>query len=155
MKRLYEALLIGVFSLFSVELFAQLIASIPLTGAINTEEEGSYIITYIAKDIAGNISKTQKCVTVYNPDSFNVFVNGRLALGNQINLNDKKLDITAINAEGDLEAKYLPGKKYVGDFKTKGTKISTDGELPSVGYYTIYLQDKDRNARLAYVFIQE
>ena len=39
MKRLYEALLIGVFSLFSVELFAQLIASIPLTGAINTEEE--------------------------------------------------------------------------------------------------------------------
>ena len=78
-----------------------------------------------------------------------------MALGNQINLNSLKLNITAMNAEGNLVAKYLPGKKYVGDFKTNGTKISPDGELPGVGYYTIYLQDKDRNARLAYVFVQE
>ena len=39
MKRLYEALLSGIFSLFSVELFAQLVAPIPLTGAQNTDEE--------------------------------------------------------------------------------------------------------------------
>ena len=39
MKRYYKLLLVVIFSLFSVELSAQLIASIPLTGAINTEEE--------------------------------------------------------------------------------------------------------------------
>ena len=39
MKRYYKLLLFVIFSLFSVELFAQLTAPIPLTGAINIEEE--------------------------------------------------------------------------------------------------------------------
>ena len=39
MKRYYKLLLVVIFSLFSVELFAQLVAPIPLTGAQNTDEE--------------------------------------------------------------------------------------------------------------------
>ena len=124
-------------------------------GTVDTSEAGSYTITYKAEDIAGNRAEAQKCVTVYDPDSFNVFVNNQLAMGNQISLGSPKLDITVLNAEGNLTVKYLPGKKYVGDFKTGGTDISLDGELPGVGYYTIYLLDSDRNARLVYVFVQE
>jgi hypothetical protein len=39
MKGYYKLLLVVIFSLFSVELFAQLVAPIPLTGAQNTDEE--------------------------------------------------------------------------------------------------------------------
>ncbi|MGN0180446.1 MAG: Ig-like domain repeat protein, partial [Monoglobaceae bacterium] len=133
----------------------ELNGEIVVTGAVDTSESGTYTITYSAVDIAGNVGEAQKHITVYDPNEFNVFVNGQLALENQINLNGKKLDITAMNVKGKLVAKYHPGKKAVGDFKTKGTKISLDGELPSVGYYTIYLRDDDRNARLVYVFVQE
>lgn len=124
-------------------------------GDVDTSKVGNYTVTYRVKDIAGNVCEAQKHVTVYDPKSFNVFVNGQMATGNQIVLNSTKLDITAMNVEGRLEAKFLPGKKFVGDFKTKGTKILPDGELPGVGYYTLYLRDDDRNARIAYVFVQE
>ncbi|MBR5517759.1 MAG: DUF5011 domain-containing protein [Clostridia bacterium] len=128
---------------------------ITVIGEVDNQKAGNYTITYQAKDIAGNIGEAIKCVTVYDPDGFNVFVNGQMAFSNQINLNSPKLEITAINAEGNLVARYLPGKKAVGDFKTKGTKISLDGELPGVGYYTVYMRDDDRNARIAYIFVQE
>ncbi len=133
----------------------ELDGQITIEGEVKPSEAGNYTITYIAKDIAGNIGTAKKCITVYDPDGFNVFVNSQMAYGNQINLKSPKLDIEAMNAQGDITVKYLPGKKYVGDFKTKGTKIAIDGELPGVGYYTIYLYDSDRNARIVYVFVQE
>lgn len=133
----------------------ELDGEIAVNGAVDTSQSGIYTVKYSVKDIAGNVGEAQKQITVYDPNEFNIFVNGQLAFGNQINLNGKQLDITATNVQGELAARYLPGKKAVGDFKTKGTEISLDGELPSVGYYTIYLRDDDRNARLVYVFIQE
>ena len=54
MKRYYKLLLVVIFSLFSVELSAQLIASIPLTGAINTEEE------FYKNDITINVYDKKK-----------------------------------------------------------------------------------------------
>lgn len=133
----------------------ELSGEIMVEGEVNTSEEGSYKITYSVADTAGNIGKAEKTVTVYDPTKFNAFVNGQMAMGNQVDLKNPTLDINAINVKGDLVIKYLPGKKYVGDFKTKGFEIAPNGQLPGVGYYTIYLRDSDRNARLVYVFVQE
>lgn len=126
-----------------------------ISGSVDTDQAGSYTLTYNAKDIAGNMAKAQKTVTVYDPDKFNVFVNDLPALGNQISIKTKQLDIDAMNVTGALKIKYLPGKKYIGDFKTKGTEIATDSLLPSEGYYTIYMMDDDRNAAIVNVFVQE
>ncbi|NLB80098.1 MAG: DUF5011 domain-containing protein [Clostridiaceae bacterium] len=126
-----------------------------VSGAVDTNQVGDYTITYIAKDKAGNTTEAYKYVTVYDPNTFNVFINGRLSTVSQINSASRNIKIQTINAGGNVLAKILTGKKSVGDFKTKGNIIPLDGEFPSTGYYTIYIRDDERNSRIVYVFIEE
>lgn len=126
-----------------------------VSGNYDPNAAGDYVIAYTAVDQAGNVSIKEKYLTVYDPNQFNVIVNGRMANGGQITLDKRDIVIEAINSGGLLKAKMLPGKKHIGDFKTQGEFIGLSSKLPSPGYYTLYITDDERNGQLVYLFILE
>ncbi|HOJ11628.1 MAG TPA: hypothetical protein PK733_13685, partial [Clostridiales bacterium] len=126
-----------------------------ISGDYNANIAGDYVITYTATDKAGNVSKAYKYLTVYDPNKFNVIVNGRMTSMGQITVDSKDIVIKTINSSGKVKAKILPSKKNIGDFKTKGEVIELVSIFPSQGYYTLYITDDERNSRLVYLFIAE
>ena len=128
---------------------------IAISGNYDLNTAGNYVINYTATDKAGNVSAAYKYLTVYDPNKFNVIVNGRMAIGGQITINSREINIETINSRGNVTVKRLINKKNIGDFKTKGDVIEFVSKFPSEGYYTLYITDDERNSCLVYVFITE
>ena len=126
-----------------------------ISGKYDANIAGDYVLIYTATDRAGNVATTEKYLTVYDPNEFNVIVNGRMASRGQITADSRNIIITTINSSGAVKAKMLAGKKHMGDFKTKGTIIELSSQFPSQGYYTLYITDNERDSQLVYVFITE
>lgn len=126
-----------------------------ISGDYDVNVVGDYVITYSATDNAGNVSAKEKYLTVYDPEKFNVIVNGKMAGQGQITTDSRDIAIETINSGGRVKAKMLTGKKNTGDFKTKGAVIELSSRFPSEGYYTLYITDDERNSQLIYIFIAE
>ena len=129
-------------------------------GDVDTESVGEYRLTYVAADAVGNTAVEERTVYVYDPEQFQVMVNGRLYVkpSERISIRDNKFEL--IHSEGDVSVKLLAGKASAGDFKTKGTSIEEqllDGSytFPGVGYYTLLIQDQERNTKLVQLYVAE
>jgi len=157
MAKQYEVLAVGtkfdVNSGVTVTDDKELDGNVVISGEYDVNTVGDYVITYTIADKAGNVSKKEKYLTVYDPNKFNVIVNGRMASQGQITVDSRAIAIKTINSGGAVRAKMLTGKKHIGDFKTKGEFIQLSSQLPSEGYYTLYITDDERNSQLVYVFI--
>ena len=134
----------------------QLAGSVVVDGKVDTTTLGDYTITYVATDHVGNVTKVEKYVTVYDPEAFNVILDGKISGGKGIVLVDNELDISVINGNGDLSLWYMNGKSDIGEFKLGKTKLDIENPvLPSVGFYTIMVMDQERQTSLINVFVQQ
>lgn len=125
-----------------------------ITGEVDTSTEGDYEIIYCATDIAGNINKIIKYVTVYNPDGFNVIINGRMPVNSEVEIYGNDITLETINQMGDLKLLCASGKKDFGYFKKNGDVITKEYTFENKGFYTLYMQDENRNTKLVYVFVK-
>ena len=108
----------------------------------------------------GNTAVKERVVYVYDPEKFHVQINGNLYLNKAVCISSGDNEFKLIHAEGDVSVKLLPGKAVEGDFKTKGTQIVDsllDGSytFPEIGYYTLLVQDQERNTKLVQLFVAE
>ena len=129
-------------------------------GSVNTQETGQYILLYTAVDAAGNTSTMERIVYVFDPDQFQVQINGKLYMNQTICISASENQFELIHAEGGVSVKLLKGKATKGDFKTKGSQIAEpllDGSyiFPETGYYTLLIQDQERNTKLVQFFVTE
>lgn len=129
-------------------------------GSVNTQETGQYILLYTAVDAAGNTSTMERIVHVFDPDQFQVQINGKLYMNQTICISSSENQFELIHAEGGVSVKLLKGKATRGDFKTKGSQIAEpllDGSyiFPETGYYTLLIQDQERNTKLVQFFVTE
>ncbi len=125
-----------------------------IIGSVNTAVNGDYIITYRATDAAGNTGECMRYVTVYDPTKFNVIINGRMPINGEVEISTHQLKLETINQNGTLKLLFAAGKKMSGYFKKDGTVITPEYTFTDQGYYTIYLQDANRNTKLVYVFVK-
>ena len=131
-----------------------------IEGSVDTKVEGEYILKYTAVDAVGNTATKERVVYVYDPEQFHVQINGNLYLNKSVYISSRDNEFKLIHAEGDVSVKLLPGKAVAGDFKTKGIQIEEsllDGSytFPGIGYYTLLVQDQERNTRLVQLFVAE
>jgi len=125
-----------------------------ITGKVDTSNEGDYEIKYCATDIAGNTSEIIKHVTVYDPDGFNVIINGRMPVNFEVEILGNNMKLETINQVGNLKLLCASGKKNFGYFKKNGDEITKDYTFENKGFYTLYMQDENRNTKLVYVFVK-
>jgi len=128
---------------------------VEITGDYDLNTPGDYVITYTATDKVGNVTVAYKYLMVYDPDKFNVIVNGKMPIRGQITVDSKEISIETINSGGNVTVKRLINKKNMGGFKTKGDVINFVSTFSSEGYYTLYITDAERNSCIVYVFITE
>lgn len=129
--------------------------AVVVSGAPANTTVGSYVITYTAKDQAGNTSVMYKYLTVYDPNQFHVVINGRLVGQEQITLETLDIVIEAMKSVGGITIKVLPGRKSMGSFKADEDLSTPSSSLQNLGYYTIYVMDAERNAQLLNIFVTE
>lgn len=125
-----------------------------ITGTVDTSIVGDYEIKYCATDIVGNTSEITKHVTVYDPNGFNVIINGKMPVNSEVEIIGNNMTLETINQIGNLKLLCVPGKKNFGYFKKNGDEIINNYTFVSKGYYTLYLQDENRNTKLVYVFVK-
>lgn len=125
-----------------------------IIGEADTSTIGDYEITYKATDIAGNTAEMKKYVTVYDPNKFNVIINDRMPVNSEVEIIGNNMILETINQTGNLKLLLAPGKKKFGYFKRNGVKINNEYTFESKGYYTLYIQDDNRNTKLVYVFVK-
>ena len=137
-------------------------AETPLSieGNVNTQKQGKYILKYTAVDAVGNTAVTERTGYVYDPDQFQVQLNGQLYFDKALCIKTAQNQFGIIHQEGDVSVKVLKGKASMGDFKLKGNEIGDsllDGSyiFPETGYFTLLVQDQERNTKLVQVFAEE
>jgi hypothetical protein len=121
---------------------------------VDVNKEGEYEINYSAVDSAGNsVSVTRKAIVV-NPDSFTAFVNTSEAQATELVSKGQGIRLKLFGTKGNHIVKWLEGKKGKGDFKEceeycEGGYI----DIEESGYYTLLIQDQERNTKLLHVYI--
>jgi len=125
-----------------------------ITGTVDTSTVGDYEIKYCATDIAGNTSEITKHVTVYDPNGFNVIINGRMPVNSEVEILGKNMKLETINQIENLKLLCASGKKDFGYFKKNGDEITKEYTFENKGFYTLYMQDENRNTKLVYVFVK-
>ena len=135
-------------------------APFDIEGSVDTKTAGEYVLHYTAVDLVGNTATKERVVYVYDPEQFHVQINGKLYMGRTIFLPAKGNEFTLVHAEGAVSVRMLKGKAVEGDFKTKGDQIAEsllDGSytFPGTGYYTLLVQDQERNTKLVQLFVAE
>ncbi len=123
-------------------------------GEVRTDLPGDYTITYTAIDSVGNTATAYKYVTVYDPNQFNVIINGQMPVNGEVEITGGEMLLETINQGGQLKLLSLPGKKGIGDFKLKGITLLPQHTFTEGGYYTLYIQDDERNTKLVYLFVK-
>ena len=134
--------------------------AVQIEGSVDTQKVGRYSLVYTAADAVGNTSSKKRTVYVYDPDMFQVMINGELCLDKTIRIGREQNQVELIHAEGDTTIKVLKGKASMGDFKLKGNEVAEEVLQGSyvfteTGYYTLYIQDQERNEKLVQVFVTE
>lgn len=137
-------------------------AETPLSieGKVDTQKQGKYTLRYTAVDAVGNTSVIERTVYVYDPEQFQVQLNGQLYFDKALCIKTGQNQFGLIHQEGDVSVKMLKGKASMGDFKLKGNEIADsllDGSyiFPETGYFTLLVQDQERNTKLVQVFAEE
>lgn len=125
-----------------------------ITGKVDTSYVGDYEIKYCATDIAGNTGEITKHVTVYDPDGFNVIINGRMPVNSEVEISGSTMKLETINQIGSLKLLCASGKKSFGYFKKNGDEITKEYTFENKGFYTLYMQDENRNSKLVYIFVK-
>ena len=129
--------------------------NIEVSGEYDINKEGVYVITYTAKDTAGNIASAEKELSVYDPNKFNVIVNDKVVSGDKIIVKDKKIIMETINSGRFVNVKIENGKKKISYFKNQYNYINLKTTFENNGVYTVYITDSNRNSKLFYLYIME
>jgi hypothetical protein len=121
---------------------------------VNTDIPGDYEAEYSATDSAGNEAHYIRYITVYDPTKFNVSINGKMPVAGAVTLGSRKMEITAINSAKIVNVQVLPGKKFIGDFKSEDTFVGLSYNFSERGWYSVYITDIECNNILVYVFAE-
>ncbi len=116
---------------------------------------GSYDVIYSVKDTAGNIAQQERKITVISPDELRIFINGVDTLKtDKVILCEPQIRLGIFNPMGDIKIKWENGKLLQNEMKTGGNIVSTQQfKVDKVGWYTVYIQDQERNTRLLHVYV--
>ena len=127
---------------------------VAISHSIDINTECKYDITYSVSDLAGNSTVVNRKAIVIDSEAFNVFINTNKSDNNEIVSRAKGINVKMFGIEGDVTIKWLEGKRNRAAFKGCDN-ISEDGylDVTKSGYYTLYIQDQERNSRLCHVYI--
>lgn len=127
---------------------------VKVEGAINPEAAGDYNLRYTVTDRAGNTAEVTRKARVLGADHLEVYVNGTIPVNDEAIVNDHTIRLDLFGARGDVKAIWVYGKKSRGDLKNAGQEMANGTlEVTRSGYYTILVQDQERNTRLLYVYV--
>ncbi|WP_248923908.1 Ig-like domain repeat protein [Paenibacillus hamazuiensis] len=130
-------------------------ANVTVQHQVNTSQEGEYDMTYMVTDRAGNkASIVRKARVIGGGSGLNVFVNGSGPNKDEVIVYGRTVKLDLFGVQGDVTAKWAYGKKTIGDFKTVDRFVE-NGSLTAdrSGYYTILVQDQERQKKLFYVYM--
>lgn len=125
------------------------------TGTFNISQVGDYQINYSVSDEAGNLTSVTRDAIVISPDDYRVFVSGDdVATGGKVMLYEGNINLGIFNECGDVKIRWKKGRVVRGLMKA-GYNIQTDSDFSvnERGWYTIYVQDQERNTEYFYVYI--
>jgi len=131
-----------------------MLSKVTVTHNINANVPGEYTVTYTVTDRAGNTTSVVRNAKVVHAGEFSVFINSRLPVDGEVLVEGRSIGIKVLGAKGIYTVKWAEGKKSEGAFK--GIKnFVEDGNLPvsRSGYYTIFVQDQERQTRLIHVYV--
>ena len=133
---------------------------VQVEGSVDVQKPGRYSLVYKAVDTVGNASEMKRTIYVYDPEEFQVIINREICLDKTILVGREQNQVELIHAEGNTKVKVLKGKASIGEFKLKGNEISEEllqGSyvFTETGYFTLYVQDQERNEKLVQIFVTE
>ncbi len=125
-----------------------------IDNGIIASEAGTYVVSYRVTDTAGNSTTIDRTVKVISLDSLAIFINGNLIDGGVVSSSSSKISLSFFGIEGNVSVKWSEGLKDIGFFKLNGNSIGDNEWINALapGWYTIYLQDQERNSKLIYVY---
>ncbi|MFC0213575.1 Ig-like domain repeat protein [Paenibacillus chartarius] len=125
-----------------------------VTHNIQTQQPGTYTITYRVTDAAGNTAVVTRKAVVVAPTSFSAYVNSKAAGEDDLLVYGNKLQVQLFGDQGNNAVKWLRGYKSMGDFKKVRSLIPSDGlPITNYGFYTLLVEDQERQTKLIRVYV--
>ncbi|NLC67926.1 MAG: DUF5011 domain-containing protein [Clostridiaceae bacterium] len=122
---------------------------------VNVDVEGSYSVTYSVSDTAGNVTTVTRRAIVVSPGRFRVYINSKEDASDEIIVYGSGISVKLIGAMGETKVRYAEGKQVSRYFKENDAILLKNNylEVTGSGYYTLHVQDQERQTRLIYVYI--
>jgi hypothetical protein len=117
-------------------------------------EPGEYEIIYEVEDRAGNRTVVTRKAIIKSEDRFAVYVNSLAPdADNTIVVYGSTIRVSWFGAHGGVTATWAEGKKGRGEMKLADALAADDViTVDKGGYYTLLVQDQERQAKLIHVF---
>lgn len=132
-------------------------SKVSIEGSVNTEVPGIYILKYGVSDAVGNSSEKRRIVKVLGPDEIVLLLNGKVAEGECIILEDINVNASCLGNEGSYVIKWAKGRRTQAYFKTEGNNIAAGAtvRLETGSWHTFYIQDRERKIKCIQVYINK
>ncbi|CAG7643887.1 Ig-like domain repeat protein [Paenibacillus allorhizosphaerae] len=121
---------------------------------INRDVAGDYTVTYSVTDAAGNTATVERKAKVVEASRLMLYVNSAGPNPDEVIVVGDTISLELFGMQGEVEAKWATGKLNKGAFKTIDTLVE-GGRLTVAksGYYTLLVQDQERQIRLVHVYV--
>ena len=131
--------------------------------AVNWIAAGSYTITYIAADNAGNTATVTRTLVLTSQGLITLKVNGQTVQpGSTATLSKGTAELALAGADAPVYLSLKPGYKTIAQMKLGAQVLLANANytaplevnLTSSGFHTLYLRAQDRTEYLFYLYVQ-